>query len=124
MRTAKKNSKFKKIEKKEKAKKEEVSYEIAGTYYQNIQKVKSKSRAILSMKKDGEKLTGNDEAFMKEILKYHDRGSEKLKDFDHFEVNQNTKYENTRCFFVVRKDESKEDFSVVKCINNLEKKVQ
>jgi hypothetical protein len=39
------------------------------------------------MKNDGEKLTGNDEAFIKELLKFHDKGAAKLKDLDHFEVN-------------------------------------
>jgi hypothetical protein len=60
--------KFKKQEKKESTKKTRVSFEIAGIYYADINKVKSKARAILNLKKDGETLTGNDEEFMKELL--------------------------------------------------------
>lgn len=59
---------------------------------------------------------------MKEIVKFHDKGDEKMKNFDHFEVGVHPDYEKTRCFFVVKKDGTKEDFSVSKCISNLEKK--
>ena len=58
-----------------------MSYEIAGTFYADINKVKSKARAILNLKKDGEKLTGNDEEFIKELIKFHEKHDEKMKDF-------------------------------------------
>jgi len=51
-------------EKQEKVKRAKVSYEIAGVYYLDINKVKSKSRAILNLKKDGEALEGNDAEFV------------------------------------------------------------
>lgn len=85
----------------------------------DINKVKSKSRAILNLKKDGEKLDKSDEEFMKEILKFHPKSDEKLKGMTHFEVGVHPDYPKTRCFFVVKKDK-KEDFSVSKCIQNLE----
>lgn len=83
--------------------------------------MKSKARAILNLKKDGEKLTGNDEEFMKELIKFHDKGTEKMKNFKGFEVGVHPDYEKTRCFFVLKEDGKKEDFSVSKCIANLEK---
>ena len=98
-----------------------MSYEIAGVLYTDISKVKSKARAILTIKKDGEKLTGNDEEFIKEIVKFHDKHEAKMREFDHFEAGEHPNYDKTRCFFVVRKDGSKEDFSISKCIINLEK---
>ena len=55
-----------------------MSYEIAGTFYADINKVKSKARAILNLKKDGEKLTGNDEEFIKELIKFHEKHDEKM----------------------------------------------
>lgn len=76
----------------------------------------------MNLKKNGEKIAANDESFIKELLDLHDKGAEKLKDFDHFEVNEHPDYAKTRCFFVVRKDGTKEDFSVSKCVLNLEKK--
>ena len=89
-------------------------------YYADINKIKSKARAILNLKKDGEKLTGPDEAFMHEIIKYHEKTSEKMKDFQCFEVGQHQNFQKTRCFFVKRNDGSLEDFSVTKCIMKLE----
>jgi hypothetical protein len=103
------------------SKRSKLSYEIAGVYYTDINKVKSKARAILNLKKDGESLTGNDEEFIKELLKFHEKHDAKMKDFDHFEAGEHPSYEKTRCFFVVRKDGSKEDFSISKCIFTLEK---
>ena len=52
----------------------------------DINKVKSKSRAILNIKRDGEKLDKADEDFMKEILRHHHKYDAKMKDFEHFEV--------------------------------------
>ena len=82
--------------------------------------MKSKSRAILNLKKDGDRLEGNDEAFVKEIISFHERNEAKMADFDHFEVGVHPQFDKTRCFFVVRKDDTKEDFSITKCIQKLE----
>ena len=102
-------------------KRQKLSYEIAGVYYSDINKVKSKARAILNLKKDGERLGGNDEEFLKELVKFHEKHDAKMKDFAHFEAGEHPSYEKTRCFFIVREDGTKEDFSISKCIYNLEK---
>jgi uncharacterized protein YPO0396 len=83
---ARKQAKTRQSEKKELTKRAKTSYEIAGVYYLDINKVKSKSRAILNLKKDGERLEGNDEEFMKELIAFHDKKDQKMKDFDYFEV--------------------------------------
>ena len=72
------------------------------------------------MKKDGESLSGNDADFIKELLAFHEKGPAKSKDLDHFEVGEHPDFAKTRCFFVVRKDGSKEDFSISKCITKLD----
>lgn len=113
----KKAAKNKQLEKKEHTeKKSKLSYEIAGEYYRDITKVKSKARAILYLKKDGEKLDGDDQAFLKELLKFHDKHDEKMKDFDGFVCGTHPTFVKTRCFFILRKNGDKEDFSVTKCI--------
>jgi len=56
------------------------------------------------------------------LLSYHDHAEEKLKDVKHFVVDVHPKYMDTRCLFAVKEDGKKEDFSVVKCIENIEKK--
>jgi uncharacterized protein (DUF433 family) len=120
LRAAKKQAKARAAEKREGVKRAKTSYEIAGVYYLDINKVKSKTRAILNQKKDGEKLEGNDSDFIKEILGFHDKADAKLKDFDCFEVGVHPSFDKTRCYFVVRKDGTKEDFSIAKCIMKLE----
>jgi len=104
----------------EKSKKMRRSYTIAGIYYIDINKVKSKSRAILNNMKDGDALNEADACFMSEIIKFHARSEAKLKNFASFEVGPHPEYSKTRCFFVVKTDGEKEDFSVSKCIMNLE----
>ena len=37
-------------------------------------------------------------------------------------VDINKEHPDTRCFYIVRNDGTREDFSAVKCIENLEKK--
>ena len=58
---------------------------------------------------------------MKELLEFHEKKAQKLKDFAHFSVDKNPNFANTRCFFVHRTDGQSEDFSITKCIANLEK---
>jgi hypothetical protein len=125
LRAARKNQrKVQELKREEKVKKQKISYTIAGIHYMDINKVKSKSRAILNMKRDGEKLDQADEDFIKEILKHHHAHDAKMKDFANFEVGPHPEFNKTRCFFVVRSDGSKEDFSVSKCIGNLEQATQ
>jgi hypothetical protein len=50
----------------------------------------------------------------------HEKGAEKLKNFDYFVVGEHPDYAKTRCFFVARKNGEKEDFSISKCILKLE----
>lgn len=54
-----------------------------------------------------------------ELLKHHDKAEEKLKDVKDFTVGLHPEYKQTRCFFVVKNDGSKEDFSFHKCLNRL-----
>lgn len=117
LRLAKKqNKKVAEAKREENLKRQKRSYNIAGVYYMDINKVKSKSRAILNIVKDGEKLEDEDAAFIKELLKFHNKSEQKLQDLSHFEVGFHPEFDKTRCFFVVRKDGVKEDFSISKCI--------
>jgi hypothetical protein len=117
LRNARKNQrKVQELKREEKTKKQKISYTIAGIHYMDINKVKSKSRAILNIKRDGETLDAPDEEFMKEILRHHSKFEAKMVDFASFEVGPHPEFVKTRCFFVVRKDGTKEDFSVSKCI--------
>jgi len=103
-------------------KKAKKSFMISGVEYEDINKVKSKSRAILNLKKNGEVIEGKDKEFLLELLKHHEKYEQKSKDLKDIIVNDHPEHENTRCFFVVRNDGTQEDFSVSKCIQNLQNK--
>jgi hypothetical protein len=60
---------------------------------------------------------------LKEILKYHEKGETKLNNLDYFTVNQHPIHQDSRCFFVIKTDGTSEDFSVIKCIDNLVNKL-
>lgn len=72
------------------------SYTLAGTTYANINKVKSKAKAIMNIKEDGQKLEGYEEEFLKEIIKYHEKHEQKMAEFSHFIVDEHPSYQNTR----------------------------
>lgn len=59
------------------AEEDEKQYTIAGVTYANINKVKSKAKAIMNTKEKGQKLEGFEEEFMKEIIKHHAKHDEK-----------------------------------------------
>lgn len=52
-----------------------------------------------------------------DILKYHPNKN-KTENVEKIIVDLNPDYKSTRCFFIVRKDGTKEDFSVQKCLEN------
>jgi len=120
----KKRAKKLRAEKGEEApkKKAKKTFTISGVEYEDINKVKSKSRAILNLKKNGEVIEGKDKDFLLELLKQHEKYEQKSKDLKDIIVNDHPEHENTRCFFVVRNDGTQEDFSVSKCIQNLQNK--
>jgi len=85
------------------------------TYY-DIAKIKNRARTILNTTKDGEKVSGIDHQFLLDVLKHHRNAEEKGKDLSHFTTGKPHDYDYNRCFFIVRGDETKEDFSIHKCI--------
>lgn len=84
----------------------------------DVKDIRQKTRTIISRIEDNNKLESNDQSFLEDLLKYHPN-KEKSTDLDHFIVSKNTDHNNSRCFFIVRKNGSKEDFSVNKCLENI-----
>lgn len=85
-----------KSQKRQKTQEVERQYTIAGVTYANISKVKSKAKAIMNVKEDGQKLEGYEEEFMKELVKNHPKHDEKMNDFTNFIVDEHPKHPNTR----------------------------
>lgn len=114
--------------KKKKAEREKRNPQISVTLgdftYDDINKVKSKARVILNLKKNGDVLDEVEKKFVVDLLKYHSKAADKLKDMKDIIVDDHPTYEKTRCFLVVRKDGTKEDFSIAKCIENMKEKAK
>lgn len=92
--------------------------------FRSLGDVKSIFSKMLKGNKQGEKISEENAQYLKDLMKYHDKGEEKLKDFDHFTVDFHPKFNDTKCFFVVRTDGSKEDFSYVKCLKEISKMIK
>lgn len=84
--------------------------------FKSINELKQFFGNLLKNSKLNEPIENPAAMHLRELLKFHDKGEEKLKDLDHFEVGMNEKFKETRSFFIVRGDGKKEDFSFVKCV--------
>jgi len=95
---------------------------IVGTQrFLNIAALKGRVRDILNSRSDGEQLKtdGTDFKLIKAILEYHPRGEEKSVGLTGLKVAKSP-HGDSRCFYMVKSDGSEEDFSSVKCFQNLE----
>jgi len=99
-----------------------VDFVFGNRRYTNLGPLKNIFKGIVMKTADDEEITGADHELLVELLKYHDSAEEKAKDLKHFTVGTHPLYKQTRCFFVVRNDGTKEDFSSTKCIENIRKK--
>lgn len=101
-------------------KRQKREYTINGVVYEGIDKVKAKARAILNARKDNDTLNAKETEFIKELLSHHEKKDSKLKDFASFTVGPHPEHKETRCFFIVKANGDKEDFSIAKCLSNYE----
>jgi len=100
-----------------------VPFTFADKKYNNFSGLQTAFKNIISKSRNGAELDEESTDMVKELLKYHDKSSEKLKGLKSVLVDFHPTYKQTRCFFIVRDDDSKEDFSIHKCLNNLKEKI-
>jgi len=99
------------------------SLEFAGKKYSNFSGLQTQFKNIISKTRNGAELGDSDVDMLKELLKHHDNSAEKLKGVKGFTVDFHPTYKQTRCFFIIREDDAREDFSLHKCLNNLKEKL-
>lgn len=87
--------------------------------FKSLNEIKSYFGNLLKSSKDGEPIDNPAAGHLKELLKFHEKGEEKLKNIDHFESGLHPEFPTTRCFLIVKKDGTKEDFSFLKCIKTI-----
>ena len=79
--------------------------------------MKSLFKNVSIRTKNAEAITGESHKMLLELIKHHDN-QEKMVDVNYFTVDFHPTFKETRCFFIVRNDGTKEDFSFHKCVNN------
>jgi len=96
---------------------------FAGKKYNNFSGLQTEFKNIISKTRNGAELEADQAALLKELLVYHEKKDEKLKGLADFTVDFHPTYKQTRCFFIVKEDGTKEDFSLHKCLNVLKEKL-
>lgn len=87
--------------------------------YPSLEAFKSKFKGLIMKTKNGDEIGEAGSALLKELLTHHTKTEEKMANFKAFTVDFHPNYQTTRCFFVIREDGTKDDFSYHKCIHNL-----
>jgi len=100
-----------------------VPVTFAGKKYNNFSGLSTQFKNIISKSRNGVEVDEDSSKMVRELLKLHDSSDSKLKDAKSFLVDFHPVYKQTRCFFVVKEDGTKEDFSIHKCLNNLKDKI-
>lgn len=77
--------------------------------------IKNRARKILTTTKDGEKISTADTDFVKDLLKFHRNANEKVANLDYITVDSHSDHDYSRCFYIVKKDNTKE----VNYLNNI-----
>ena len=93
--------------------------DFLGTAYPSLDALKAVFKALIVKTKNEEVIPEPGRSQLLELLKHHEHGEEKLKGVKDFTVSLHPEYKQTRCFFVLRDDGTKEDFSFHKCLNNM-----
>jgi len=87
--------------------------------FKSLKELKSVFGKLLKNGKIGERIENPENTFLRELLKFHAKADEKLKEVAHFEVGYHPTFKDTKCFLIVKHDGTKEDFSFNKCIKQI-----
>lgn len=95
------------------------SLEFAGINYPSLEAFKSRFKGLITKTKNGSEIPEDGKNLLAGLLKHHKDSEKKLLNMKGFTVDFHPEFAATRCFFIIREDGTKEDFSYHKCIHNL-----
>eukprot|EP01016_Furgasonia_blochmanni_P004456 TRINITY_DN11732_c0_g2_i7.p1 TRINITY_DN11732_c0_g2~~TRINITY_DN11732_c0_g2_i7.p1 ORF type:complete len:463 (-),score=172.26 TRINITY_DN11732_c0_g2_i7:111-1499(-) len=101
-------------------KRDQVS--LGGQHFDNVPGVRTYFKNLINKTPNGESVRQKDHDLLAAILKYHDHGDKKLANLKSFTVDVHPEHPTSRCFFAVKEDGSKEDFSLQKCLDAFDQK--
>jgi len=96
---------------------------IGDQRFLSVGALRGKVKEIMNSRSDGERLKpeGTDFKLLKALIAFHPKGEEKMKGMVGLKVDKASKGDGqSRCFHIIRDDESVEDVSLVKCISAVE----
>lgn len=94
---------------------------LGGKPFKNAKKILSYLKSIQNVTTNGSEVEAKHIPLLLDVLKLHPSWGTKysVEDTKSFVVDKHPEYSETRCFFVVKQDGSKEDFSMHKCLGKL-----
>ena len=92
---------------------------LGNEMYNKIKDIKNKIKMIRNEYKNNEKILGNDGDILYDLLRFHHNFKEKIKDFEYFTIGNSKGYKYLKCFYIVKTNGEKIDFSINKCLDNL-----
>lgn len=101
--------------------KREVFIKIAGMKFSNIGQIRSQCKKIMNKHKEWTTLNEQEYNLIKEISEYHPN-QDKFKKMKAITIGHHPEHKDNKCFYVIREDETKEDFSILKCIQKIDEK--
>lgn len=87
--------------------------------YPNMDALKAIFKGIVMKTRNGVEVDEEQKKKLAGLLAFHSKAEEKLKGMTGFTVGFHPTYNKTRCFFVIKEDGTKDDFSFHKCVHNL-----
>jgi len=95
------------------------SLTLGGKSFQSVSKVKTYVKTLLNITPDDTPIDPSYFNVLLDILKHHPNFEEKARNLKNFTAGRHPSHKDSRCFFIVREDGTKEDFSVTKCLSQL-----
>lgn len=89
---------------------------MGGKNFRSAAKLRTYLRTLLSATAEDQEVDPQYHGVLLDVLKLHPNYQTKYQGFQSFSVGRHPTHPETRCFFVVREDGTKEDFSIAKCL--------
>lgn len=92
---------------------------MGGKYFSSVSKLRSYLKSLLNATPEGQNVDPQYHNCLQAVLKLHPNYESKAANMKTFYVDKHPEHTESKCFFVVKQDNSKEDFSIVKCLAQL-----